>query len=456
MKITLLCFLAAVSFLPVFGQQDSVLKNFKFRNANFRAVNFNIGGGSQYNKSELASGTIKNSSAGGSLGAGYYTAKSTDRILLTGSALVNVNFNTNRSSSPGGTDKNRHFSVQPVARILNKWYSKNNFIELGADVFGSTNHNKTDNESNSPGISKYQQSQYTIAVNTGIGKGRLENITDMQNALWLNKALEKAGSLLRPLSSQELNELGRTITKANNTRVLDARKRTQFVLATVDHFFQQQSAITKTDINYFSNLNDILFFAFNSPRLSGTEKFIRFTPAISGYKVDNIQNQIIDKFEHRSNVKMLTLSTGLNKYSPANLVHQNNYGALLKLNYSYVDFADRYLSSGVITNEIRNNADIKQVGIDLFFEHAIYPNTRTIINFNLRPQGGYQDIDQQTSFFGSVDLSGSVNYFISYRTRVTCGLSGIYTNNVHQVNQYVELLPNTIRLYANVGLDINL
>ena len=252
--------------------------------------------------------------------------------------------------------------------------SQNKFTELGADIFTSINTNKNA-DGNNPGLSKTRNGQYTIVINTGIGKGRLENITDMQNALWLSNALQTANSLLQPLSATELNELGRTITTANNTRVLDTRKRTQFILETVDNYLQQNGLINKTDIRYFSHLNDILFFAFNSSRLSGTEKFIRFTPGIAGYGTNQTQNSNINKYERKFNNKSVALATGINKYTPQNLIHQNNYGASFRLSFNFFDFSDRYFTSGVITSDTNGNSHLKQAAINLFYEHAIYPNT---------------------------------------------------------------------------------
>jgi hypothetical protein len=445
----------SISFLHGFSQQDSLLKNFKFRNSKFQAINLDIGSSSQFNRAELGSGTNKNSNSGGGLGAGYYAAKSTDKLLFTAAAGLGANFNFSKSTSTNENNKNNSFTTLPRVSVLNKWFNKNKFIELGTAATANIYTNKATNTVTTM-VSKRNQIEYSLATNTGIGTGRLENITDMQNALWLTKALEASGSISHTLSAAELNELGRTITKANNTRVLDGRKRTQFVLATVDNFFQQKGLVGKTDISYFSNLNDILFFAFNTQRLSGTEKYIRFTPAIAGYYYNNTQNSNIDKDKQRTDVKSLALSIGFNKYAPKNLIHQNNYGAALKLSYDDIDFAYRFFTSGIITSELTGISTLKKAAVDLFFEHAIYPNTRTIINFNLQTQGGYQALNKQTDFFGQVSLSGSLSYFISYRTRLNCNLGTIYRNNVNEIGRYIELIPNTIHLYANAGLNISI
>jgi hypothetical protein len=449
--LLILIFLSA----PVFCQQDSLLKNFKFRNSKFQAINLDIGSISQFNRVELGSGTNKNSNSGGGLGAGYYAAKSTDKLLFTATAGMGANFNFSKSTSTNENNKNNSFTTLPRVSVLNKWFNKNKFIELGAVTNANIYTNKATNAVTAI-VSKGNQVEYSLAINTGIGTGRLENITDMQNALWLTKALEVSGSISHPLSATALNELGRTLTKANNTRVLDDRKRIQFVLATVDNFFQQKGLVGKTDITYFSNLNDILFFAFNTQRLSGTEKYIRFTPAIAGYYYNNTQNNNIDKNKQRSDVKSLILSTGFNKYAPKNLVHQNNYGIALKLSYDDIDFAYRSFTSGTIINEITGISTLKKAAVDLFFEHAIYPNTRTIINFNLQTQGGYQDVNKLAGFFGQANVSGALNYFISYRTRLNCNFGAIYRNNVYEIGRYLELLPESVRLYANAGININI
>jgi len=119
----------------------------------------------------------------------------------------------------------------------------------------------------------------------------------MQNALWLYKELQEANLLTRSISDNELNDLGQSITDGTNTRVPDTRNRTQFILTTVDNYFQQKELIAKNDINYCTRLNDILFFDFNNVRLSGTEKFIRFTPAIQRNSQESGSNNLADKYK---------------------------------------------------------------------------------------------------------------------------------------------------------------
>ncbi|MCY7310347.1 MAG: hypothetical protein LH619_06185 [Chitinophagaceae bacterium] len=74
----------------------------------------------------------------------------------------------------------------------------------------------------------------------------------------------------------------------------------------------------------------------------------------------------------------------------------------------------------------------------------------------MQSEAGFQDADQQSTFYGTATLSGSFNYFISYRTRLSCKVGASYQKNVYNIGQYLELRPETIQLYANAGIEINL
>jgi hypothetical protein len=423
----------SVLILPLFllvynlySQQNSLLKNFKYRISNYREINFNAGAGSQANNTESVSGDGKSSSSSGNAGVSYYQVKSTDGVLLNVSGNAGLNFGSAQSTDPFNHNTSKSFSGSSQFSILNKWFRKNLFAELGTDLSARDNTNK--NTSVNPAASqKNKQNDYSVAIDIGIGKGRLENITDMQNALWLYKTLQEEKKLTRSLTNDELDELGHAITSGKNTRVLDFRKRTQFILETTDQFFQQKNVLAANDIRYFTSLNDVLFFAINNQRLSGTEIYVRITPAMDQATSNAINNYSSTKDQNKAKNKSILLSAGISKYKPASLRHQNNYGVSLKLNYISYDETNRFFTSGSITNQFDINTINRQAGAKLFFGHAIYPNTRTIISFDIQSEAGYQDVEQSSGFFGMANLSGALNYFISYRTRFTCAMDTVPT-----------------------------
>ena len=457
MRKTILILLFSVSVYNLYSQQDVLLKRFKYRVSNYRAINLNVGGDGQLYNRDFVTGDHNSNSLSGDLGGSFYKIKSTDKVLLNISANAGLNFNSGKAKDATSNNKSRSFFASSQVSVLNKWFREKLFAELGANLSAAGNGYKY--TSVSPAAAeKNKQNDYTAAINIGIGKGRLENITDMQNALWLYKTLQEEQRLSRSLTDNELDELGHTITLANNTRVLDFRKKTQFILETTDKFFQQKNVLTANDIRYFTALNDILFFASNSQRLSGTEIYIRLTPAILNASRNEINTSVSTKNENKILNKSVLLSAGINKYLPSNLRHQNNYGFSLRLDYISYHEANKYFLSGSLINQFGLNATIKQAGGSLFFQHAIYPNTRTIISFELQSEAGYQDVDSESGFFGMADLFGSLNYFISYRTRLIGNLGATYQKKIYTYGYYhlLELMPDFIRLYANVGLQVSL
>jgi hypothetical protein len=444
-----LCLLAHT----LFSQQGPLLQKFKYRISNFQGFSYSIGGNSGYDKYNAGSDEHEHSSVSGSMGANYFKIKSTDKILLSASGSLFSSYSGSKAILPGEVNTNKNFNLNPSVNVLNKWFAENHFTELGATAYSSYSSYKHP-DSSPYGTEKNSQHYYSVAFNTGIGKGRLENVTDMQSGLWLYKELKDANLLTRSLSDDELLELGQYVTRGSNTRVLDGRRRTQFVLKTVDAFFQQKELIAKTDINYFSRLNDLLFFAVNNQRLSGTEKFIRFTPAISGNIQHSTPSNAVDKFKQADISKSLLLSSGFNKYIPVSLTQQNNYGAAIKLAYIDRAYSTKDFVGGV-TSTGESNWNIKQAGVNVFFQHAIYPNTRTTILFDFQSQGGYQESGSSSQFYGSAGITGVMNYFVSYRTMLHCDIGASYEKNMYySVPTFTQ--PNRVLLNINVGLDVSL
>lgn len=455
MRLSLLILLS-FSSLTLFSQ-DSLLKKFKYRIDRYQAISYNIGGGSFINNTNLSASENNNKGAGGNLGATYLLIRSTDKLLSNLTGGFSSNFSNNKTS--GNTTNNGKYksgSLNPYLNISNRWFGKKLFVEFGAEGSAYLSNNKSILTTPIPTEAKNRQDAYRIAINTAIGKGRLENVTDMQNALWLYKALIKENKLSRSLSGDELYDLGRSITKANNTRVLDSRRRIQFILETTDSFFQKKNVIPVSDIRYFSTLNDILFYAINNARYSGTEKYIRFTPSLNIQSYYNDNKNPSYGSDDQDIVKSARLSIGINKYIPSGLMHQNNFGVAVYGSYTDWNLVNKDFTGGVLTGRTEINSSIKQAGFNFFFLHAIYPNTRTIINFNLKGDGGYQAIGNTETLYGIAELSCLLDYFISYRTKITGGLGIAYQKNVYDYTYNISLLPERFLLSTNIGVVVNM
>ena len=461
MRKPLLLTVLIFPFTLLYSQEDSVLKNFKFRNANYRAISIFFNGSGQFQNVDYAGEDVDNNASAFAGAIAYQQTKSTDKKLFSFNAGLAPSFSSGKSKNENLNDvsKARSFGFSPQFTLNNKWFTPNTFFtELGIEGIANFSAGKT---TYSPPAYEYKnKSTYgNLAIIAGIGKGRLENITDMQNASWLARTLSSENRLSRSLSPEELNGLGRAITAANNTRVLDYRKKVQFILETVDNYLQQNGLVSKTDIKYFSNLNDILFFAFNDPRLSGTERFIRIKPSVESF--DRSLKQIPNDTKNTTETFNLSalLTAGINRYVPQSLKHQNDFGMAMELFYQDADYSDRDYTAGNLNTSTDIESTLKQAGLTGFFQHGIYPNTRTVINFKVDARGGYQDFEEESSAYFASSLQASWNYFISYRTRLICNLGGQYQNNIYAVNNsyyYLQLLPNNFNVFANVGIEVNL
>lgn len=451
--LSILIFLALNNFAQ---QEDSLLKNFKFRIDHYRALNFSLDGGGNYNKAKgTNAANSEYSEYSGNLGAMYTTVKSTDRLLQTSSSYLWSSYTGNNRSVTIPAEKIRNLNFHPEYRINNKWFNQNNsFFEL--DAHGSVNLQSSKySYSSLYNTSKQIVNLYNGDVTIGVGKGRKEDITFMQNALWLYKDLKENNKLNGDLSYADLYELGKAINQANNTRVLDARRRTKYILKSVDEYLQRKNLINQCDINYFTSLNDILFFPLYNPRTAGTEKFVRLTPTISSNYQINYPNSDT-KLQTVNTAKSALLSAGINTHTPLSLTRQIDYGITAKLFYGNGAYSYKQLENGQVVNTQKGNSDLKSTGLLLFYGYSIYPNTRTNVGIDIRTENGYQQIDHSSTFYNSSSASINMNYFISYQTYLTLSAGGVYNKNSSNFESELFIYPEGVRLFVNAGLNISL
>jgi hypothetical protein len=460
MKLFYCTILSCLFAGSLFAQEKKLLQNFKYRIGNYRAINLATDAeGIVIDENRRFGG--KESSTSGFLNADLFNLRITDNkksILQFGFQNNISNSKNNNRSAP---IKSNSMSNGFVLNGAKTWFLKEIFLEAGTSIRGSFGINKTKDFSNVT-ISKLNNNFSNFSATFGIGKGRLENITDMQNALWLNKALQADKNLNRDLSEIELNNLGRAITKGNNTRILDFRKRNKFLLKTVDGFLQEKGVVKENNIDYFNNLNDILFFAFNSPRLAGSEIYFRATPEILGqdFNTSTYNNFPNTEFKNENNYRKnsMLFTTGYKKYTPKNLVHQNNFGAAIALSFNNIINGRKSFVDNIISSEYKNTDKITRTSLDLFYEHSIFPNTRTNLNFNVNTSLGVDRVNSFNERFASVNLGVNVNYFINYNTRFKAGVNALYNNNKTDLNNLNNFYYNNYQnffLQSKVGLEIN-
>ena len=124
--------------------------------------------------------------------------------------------------------------------------------------------------------------------------------------------------------------------------------------------------------------------------------------------------------------------------------------------YSSSNYSDRFYTNNVLSAEFIRPSDLYHTGVNLFYEHSIYPNTRTSLNFRLQTENGYQYQNKHNDFYSNSGLTASATYFISYRTRFHFDAGAIYQKNLYQPSSYASVEAGGFNFYANAGLNINI
>ena len=445
---TILCCFVTSS---IFAQESKLLQNFKYRIDCYRVINLGAEGAASTQKYEnvtkpyFYSGTSVN---------GYFSV-----FKISDKQKYNYNISTSATINTGSENINargtRTGTFGLSANHNKTWYFGKSFFEIGTALGSGISGIRSEKINNLISDKGNGKSIYA-AITLGLGRGRLEIVNDMQSALWLNRDLAKNKNLNRTLSDEELNGLAKAITKGNNTRVLDTRRRTKFVLKTVNNYLLDKGVINKNDIDYFSTLNDNIFFINNEYRVSGKELYIRFTPQYFGSNYNNTNDGRVIITKRNNEGHDILINTGFKKYKPQNLIHQNNYGA--ELSYYSINSTEKQnqVDNNILVFDTKFNKQINQYAADVFFEHGIYPNTRTNINFLAKASFGTQNIVSVVKNFYKFDLKAYSSYFISFRTKFFADFGVSYQKNYYDFLRTNQYLPNRFLANIHTGLDINL
>ncbi|MBS1656334.1 MAG: hypothetical protein JSU05_15885, partial [Bacteroidetes bacterium] len=196
MRPILLILISVSLSINSFSQQDSVLRQFTYRIPHYRAISIGLGSGASHYNTDISGGSNLQNGISGSGGVSYYYTQSTDKNLLTANGYFSLGYSAGKSSTPSIETKNKNAYISPFLNINNKWFRKNQFLEAGFEIMENNSLQKF--ISSAPySNTKFTTNNFSLSTTVGMGKGRLENVTDMQNALWLIHRLKQENRLSR-------------------------------------------------------------------------------------------------------------------------------------------------------------------------------------------------------------------------------------------------------------------
>jgi hypothetical protein len=148
----------------------------------------------------------------------------------------------------------------------------------------------------------------------------------------------------------------------------------------------------------------------------------------------------------------MDIKIGFRKYKPLDLKHQLNYGLKLKgIYFNSNEKTDQFINN-MISSAITTKFDEKRLGLNYFLQYSLYPNSRTVVNFNVQGDNGISNGLNGTHFYHSNSATISGNYFISYHTGLFFDLG--VQNQSNDFNNFLQL--QSTNLFFNVGLMIGL
>lgn len=275
--------------------------------------------------------------------------------------------------------------------------------------------------------------QSVVTVKLGIGKGRIENVGDARQAMFIIQELQKKNLLKRTLSNDEVNALTEQITLVKNKRYYDYRVQLIDEISKVDSFLVANDFVEKANSAlYFTTLYDKWVYGDRDRREAGSYVKGGISP------------------EYMFEEEILDWSFVGDRYTDIGGYHTINsyYGAAAYIDYRYEKplslawqssfnagvSSGLYRYRGFDENSYRTNVDVS-------YKLGYYPNTRTYVSgavsqiirwssqmyHNSDADYNYSD-KRRHAFIRSSNLSAQAYYFLSPQLRLfgQCNFSLAY------------------------------
>ena len=403
--------------------------------------------------------SLKNSNLNAQLYSTFSHNKNTRKLIssinLTG--IFSLSSNTDNPSNEVNKEHRSNSSNNLNFNILNRhYYSSNHFFSYGASSFFTYNMSK-DVTGNKSVFSNIYQNNLNIGLipSIGIGIGRIEQVEDARQAIYILEELSKKGVLTRHLTNDEISNLSQQISMVKNKRFLDSRIHLMEEIASVDSFFVRNSLLNKEDATYYTNLYDLWMNGANFSRKSGQSFEVSIIPSGSWDK---------SKDEYLSSTQSETFPNSQQNWrygGNLNLIY--NYEKPVHLNWQHsvsvsVNGSTGYVNGKYLQSTILNKTSAGGIGLNGSYTLGYYPTTRTnlsvgiseIFNQNYTKQdisSIFDSVGWYKSHNSTTRFNFSAYYYLSRQLR----LSGYAT-----LNKYIFKSDNGSINNLNAGFSAGL
>ena len=290
-----------------------------------------------------------------------------------------------------------------------------------------------------------------LFIPLGIGKGRVEVVSDMAMALFLLDDAVQSGVDGSLISNDQVNAFAARMATLRNERVFDTRVKRTYELKELYNFMKDNHWTLADDPGFFTVLTDNWLYNMNVSRLSGKKWTYSFIPS---FELDNYKTTHNGEEPNLYNSNSLggAFRIDFEKYKPVN-IHRDI-------------FRTHSLSVGVNTDI--NDSDFNEGQTESF--HADFttsigrqwiPDSRTLVAASVQVYYSYTHPFEESGLFPQDDhqagmsLIGRANYFISYRTRLFADFDMSY--NYHRNGDYIFIHPYPYDLErVDTGFNVRL
>jgi hypothetical protein len=445
-----------------FAQFESIdLNKYKLTDFRYGSLNTNL---------NLDGSIIKENTSGS------YIDKHTDKSLTS---LMNLNYLLNvsnrkyigihsiyssfshsfdNSSQPnnGSADfvkevKENHYNL--IISSLNSFYINNSFYY--GFVFNSYSTQFQDMSKYSAYNSQDYLDNY-ISINSNnklslqIGYGRIENVTDARQAIYILDDLNKKNRLTHQPNEEETFEFANFITKVLNKRIIDTRNKRIEEYTLIDSFLVSKGIISKQDGKYFAIINDNWNYSRNQQWNTGSKVYFGIVPS----------------YNYSNNFEKQTTLVGSNTISK-NITEFQNKGIGLEAGFEFSKIkrlkwinsfeGNIYISSNYY-NHYYSNYNLldpkkgKSFSSNISYSLTFVPNTRTSITGSTGVNYSYSkdDFEDKNTSISAFTMI-SCNYYFSEKFRLNA-YSCAFFDHYDFKNKYFNYTSKNPKINFGVSL----
>jgi hypothetical protein len=347
---------------------------------------------------------------------------------------------------------------------VDRYYSASNrnYFKLGGKAsFGiDQSFQKTESSSNSTDINKaWPQFSSQFSIDLGHGHGRIENVENAVEALYILNDLSENGLLSRSYTESDVKTLADKITLIKKERFFDERLYKQKSMKALVSLLLDDNLIKSESVKVFNTIADYHYYAGIETRPSGKKLEYYLTPSLS-YSIETTPETFSDisyKVDRTHLTGKLEVSTAYHNYKPISTKWQRNFYIKASVSNSWdrneLDYHSADFTNGgpFKTTTYNGNAQIN-------YSYGYFPNTRTYINTGL---SAYYSLDFKTvvdqpgeSFYNyfTGELYVSAYYYLSSKLR----LSGNFNLSASKHTDKYTYSDNPISTRKDININNNL